>query len=167
MPPQPAAGPERPSLLREIRDGLRFLLEHELLRRVQLSWTLYTPIGCGGIVTGLVYVGSGGGAGGPALASLSVAAYAAGSALSTTAAGWRRPNAPWLGIAGCLAVLALGAALIATGPAPAILSGALLFGLGEGFFLVVYLTVRAQATPDELMGRISGAAGLLSQIAGG
>ena len=166
-PARTAAGSERPSLLHELREGLRFLLGHELLRRVQLSWTLYTAIGCGGIVAGLVYVGSGGGAGGPALVSLSVAAYAAGSALGTIAAGWRRPATPWLGIGGCLTVLAVGAALIATGPASAVLCGALLFGLGEGFFLVVYLTVRAETTPDELMGRISGAAGLLSQIAAG
>jgi len=166
-PARTATGSERPSMLRELREGLHFLLGHELLRRVQLSWTLYTAIGCGGIVTGLVYVGSGGGAGGPALASLSVAAYAAGSALGTIAAGWRRPATPWLSIGGCLAVLSVGAVLIATGAAPAVLGGALLFGLGEGFFLVVYLTLRAEATPDQLMGRISGAAGLLSQVAGG
>lgn len=166
-PARTAAAFERPSLLHQLQEGLRFLLGHRMLRRGQLLWTLYTAIGGGGIVTGLVYVGSGGGAGGSALAPLSVAAYAAGSALGTIAAGWRRPGTPWLGIGGCLTLLSLGAMLIAIGPAPALLGGALLFGLGEGYFLVVYLTLRAESTPDELMGRVSGLAGLLSRVAGG
>ena len=166
-PARTAAGSDRPSLVRELGEGLRFLLGHEMLRRGQLLWTLYIAIGGGGIVAGLVYVGSRGGAGGPQLASLSVAAYAAGSALGTIAAGWRRPATPWYGIGGCLGVLSLGAMLIAIGLAPAILGGALLFGLGEGFFLVVFLTLRAESTPDELMSRISSLTGLLSRVAGG
>lgn len=168
--PSPArteAANGRRSLRREVMDGLRFLARNAVLRRAQLSWTLYTAIGCAGVVTGLVFVGSRGGAGGPALASLGVATYAAGSALGTIGAGWRRPASPWRGIAACLATLALGAVLIAIGVAPTVLAGALLFGLGEGFFLVVYLAVRAEATPDELMGRITGAAGLLGKVASG
>lgn len=168
--PSPArteAANGRRSLRREVMDGLRFLARNAVLRRAQLSWTLYTAIGCAGVVPGLVFVGSRGGAGGPALASLGVAAYAAGSALGTIGAGWRRPASPWRGIAACLATLALGAVLIAIGVAPTVLAGALLFGLGEGFFLVVYLAVRAEATPDELMGRITGAAGLLGKVASG
>ena len=166
-PARPEAEPRTRSLRAEVMEGLRFLAGNAVLRRAQLSWTLYTAIGCGGVVAGLVYVGSAGGAGRPALSALAVAAYAAGSTLGTIAAGWRRPPSPWLGIAASLAGLAAGAALVATGLVPAVLVGALLFGLGEGFFLVVYLTVRAEATPDELMGRIAGAAGLLGQVAGG
>ena len=63
-------------------------------------------------------------------------------------------------------MLSLRAVLIAIGPGPAVLAGALLFGLGEGFFLVVYLALRAELMPDELMGRIGGVTGLLSRAAG-
>jgi MFS family permease len=140
------------------------LIGNPPLRRVVMSWTLYGAIGYGA-VTGLVYVGSHGGTTGPRVAALAVAAYAGGSVLGTLASGWRQPASPWLAISACLLVLALGAALVAAGLAETILVGALLFGLGEGFFLVVYLALQADVTPDALMGRITSAMSLLSSVA--
>ncbi|HYW25066.1 MAG TPA: MFS transporter [Terriglobales bacterium] len=154
------------SLVHDMREGLRFLVQTADLRRTQLSWSLYGAIGYG-VVIGLVFVGSRGGSAGPALASLAVAAYAAGSLLGTALAGWRRPASPSRAVAAGLAVLAAGALLVATGEVFAVPAGGLLFGFGEGYFLVVFLALRAEATPDDLMGRVSSAGSLLSQVAAG
>lgn len=157
-------GAERESLWHNVLEGLRFLISNPPLRRVVISWTLYGAVGYGA-VPGLLYVGSRGGTTGPAVASLAVAAYAGGSVLGTLAAGWRQPASPWLAISACLLIIALGAALVAGGLAVTILVGAVLFGLGEGFFLVVYLALQADVTPDALMGRITSATSLLSSLA--
>jgi hypothetical protein len=130
------------------------------------AWVLYLAAGSG-VVLGLVTVASRGGRDGAALAALAVAGYAGGSLLGTMAAGWRRPPSPWAAIAACLGAVAAGALLVAAGLALTIVLGALVFGAGEGFFLVVYLTLRAERTPDQLMGRISGATRMLATITGG
>jgi MFS transporter, DHA3 family, macrolide efflux protein len=154
------------SLLREMWDGLRFLLRSASLRAIQLSWSLYGAIGYG-VVIGLVYVGSRGGSTGPAAAAGAVAAYAGGSLLGTVLAGSRRPRRPSSAVAACLGVLAAGALLVATGQAVSVVAGGLLFGFGEGYFLVVFLALRAEATPDELMGRVNSVGNLLAQAATG
>jgi hypothetical protein len=41
------------------------------------------------------------------------------------------------------------------------------FGIGEGFLLIVHLTVRARATPNGYFGRITGIAGVVGQVANG
>lgn len=163
--PRAAPAAERRGLLRELLDGLRFLVGHPVLRRAQLSWTLYGAIGFGAVL-GLVYVGSAGGTAGAGLASLAVAAYAGGSLLGTVLAGWRRLPRPSPVVAGCLGAFAAGAALVAAGVPAAVLAGALLIGLGEGYFLITWLTLRAEVTPDGLMGRISSASTVLAQVAG-
>jgi len=156
----------RRSLAAEMADGLRYLVTSRILRRAHVSWTLYIAISSG-VVAGLVYVGSRGGAAGPALASAAVTAYAAGTLLGTLLAGWRRPSAPSVVAAACLASVALGALLVASGRGLAIPMGGLLLGLGEGEFRVVFLTLRAEATPDALMGRVSSAGRLVVYGAGG
>jgi MFS family permease len=161
---RPTAAAERGSLWHEVGAGLRFLLGSPALRGVVLSWTAYGAIGYG-LVTGLVFVGSRGGTASPILASLAVSAYAGGSLLGTFGAGWRPPKTPWRAIAGCLGLVALGALAIAAQRPVTVVLGALLFGLGEGFFLIVYLTLRATVTPDELMGRVASVTSLLAQLA--
>jgi len=85
--------------------------------------------------------------------------------LGTVAAGRRPPSSLWLAISGCLLVSAIGAALVAGDFTVTILVGALLFGLGEGFFLIVYLALQADVAPDALMARITSATSLLSSLA--
>ncbi|HEY7202151.1 MAG TPA: MFS transporter [Candidatus Dormibacteraeota bacterium] len=159
---QPAG--RRGGLWRDLVDGLRFLAGSAALRRAQLTWTLYGAIGFGAVL-GLVTVGSAGGTAGPRVASLAVAAYAGGSLLGTALAGWRRPASPSPAAAAALGAAAAGAALVASGLAAAVVAGGLLFGLGEGYLLVTWLTIRAELTPDELMGRITGVSGVLAQVA--
>src|SRR5262249_61126784 len=100
-------------------------------RGARISWPLYGSIGYGGVI-GLVFGGSRGGSVGPALASLAVVAYAAGSLVGTLIAGWRRPRSPSLAVARYLAILALGALLVAPRPGGAVPRGAPLFGLRAG-----------------------------------
>jgi MFS family permease len=163
--PEPEAADE--SVWASMRSGLRLMMVDRVLRRDQLIWSLYSILG-GSIVLGLVYVGTGGGRRDAVLATLAVAAYAAGSAVGTLAAG-RFANAPslWLAEAAGLALAAAGAALLAVGGVPAIIVGGALFGLGEGLVLVFHLTLRAKVTPDGYFGRITGVAGVLGQITSG
>ena len=163
--PDPGAAAE--PIWGSMRSGLKLMTADRVLRRDQLIWSLYSILG-GSIVLGLVYVGTRGGRNDAVLASLAVAAYAAGSAVGTLAAA-KFEHAPslWLAEAAGLAVAAAGAALLAIGGMPAIIAGGALFGLGEGLVLVFHLTLRAKATPDGYFGRITGVAGVAGQITSG
>jgi MFS family permease len=136
-----------------------------VLRRDQVIWALYSVLG-GGIVLGLVYVGTHGGAKDTLRGSLALAAYATGSAGGTLAAGALKPPSPWLAISGGLLAAAAGAAVVATQAGPAVLIGAALFGFGEGVVLVFHLTVRANATPESYLGRVTGVSTVIGQLAG-
>ena len=165
----PAAGTAQEGLAASMRAGLRLMISDRILRRDQLIWGLYSVLGSG-IVLGLVYVGTHGGkSGGSLVATLAVAAYAAGSAIGTLAAGKLAEEAvrPWYAAAGGLFAAAAGAGIVAVGATATILVGAAAFGLGEGFLLVVHLTVRARATPNGYFGRITGIAGLVGQVTNG
>ena len=97
---EPAADEAHEPMWASIRSGLRLMIVDRVLRRDQLVWSLYSILG-GSIVLGLVYVSTKGGRNDAALATLAVAAYAAGSAVGTLLAarfegartsGWpRRP----------------------------------------------------------------------------
>jgi MFS family permease len=160
------AGPE--ALVASMWSGLRLMISNRVLRRDQLIWGMYSILGSG-IVLGLVYVGTRGGTSGGVSATLAVAAYAAGSAVGTLAAGKVGEGArnPWRAAAAGLLVAAVGAGLVAVGATWAILVGAAAFGVGEGFLLVVHLTVRAGATPDGYFGRITGVAGVAGEVTNG
>jgi DHA3 family macrolide efflux protein-like MFS transporter len=164
----PGAEEEPEAMLASVRSGLRLMISDRVLRRDQLIWGLYSVLGSG-IVLGLVYVGTRGGSGGSLLATLAVAAYAAGSAVGTLAAGKldRTAVSPWLAAAGGLFAAAVGAGMIAAGATAAVLVGAAAFGTGEGFLLVVHLTLRSRAVPDGYFGRITGIAGVIGQVANG
>jgi MFS transporter len=145
--------------------GLRLIVSDAVLRRDQLIWALYSVLG-GSIVLGLVYVGTHGGSKDTIIGSLALAAYAAGSAGGTLAAGALKPSSPWLAMAGGLLAAAVGAALVASQARAAVLIGAALFGFGEGLVLVFHLTLRANATPDSYLGRVTGVSTVIGQIAG-
>jgi MFS transporter, DHA3 family, macrolide efflux protein len=161
--PESAAEAFRASM----KAGLRLLITERLLRRDQLVWSLYMVLGSG-IVLGLIYVGSDGGKSHALLATLAVAAYAAGSAAGTLLAGkFEAVTNLWLAIAAGLGTAALGALLIALLATPTVLAGAVLFGLGEGWVLIFHLTLRAKATPAGYLGRITSIGGVLGQVTTG
>jgi MFS family permease len=75
--PEPDAGQE--PVWASVRSGLRLMIADRVLRRDQLIWSAYSILG-GSIVLALVYVGTRGGRTSAGLATVAVAAYAAGSA---------------------------------------------------------------------------------------
>jgi hypothetical protein len=163
----PAEDAEHEPMWASIRSGLRLMIADRVLRRDQLVWSLYSILG-GSIVLGLVYVSTKGGRNDAALATLAVAAYAAGSAVGTLlAARFEGAQNLWLAEAAGLGIAAAGAALLAIGGVPAIVVGGALFGLGEGLVLVFHLTLRARVTPDGYFGRITGVAGVVGQVTSG
>lgn len=164
---EPAPESDDEALWMSMKSGLRLMITNRVLRRDQLVWSLYSVLGSG-IVLGLVFVSTNGGKSRALLATLAVAAYAAGSAAGTLLAGrFETVRNLWLAIAGGLAMAALGAFGIALLATPAVLVGGMLFGLGEGLVLVFHLTLRGKATPDGYFGRITGISGVLGQITTG
>jgi hypothetical protein len=161
---EPAGDAAKERLWESTRAGLKVIISDVVLRRDQIIWALYSVLG-GAIVLGLVYVGTRGGTRDAILGSLALAAYAAGSAGGTLAAGALRPPSPWLAVSGGLLTAAVGAGLVATQAGAAILAGAALFGFGEGLVLVFHLTLRANATPEGYLGRVTGVSTVLAQIA--
>jgi MFS family permease len=151
---------------RRVLEGLRFVASQGPLRQIQIYWSLYGIIGYG-TVTGLIYAGSHGGASSSPLGSIAVSAYAAGSLLGTLVAGRQKMAGFIHAIPLSLLVLAGGGILVATGSASGILTGALLIGAAEGFFLVLYLSQRAKATPHEMMARVGTITELLAGVANG
>jgi hypothetical protein len=165
----PGDDAEPEALAASMWSGLRLMISNRILRRDQLIWGMYSVLGSG-IVLGLVYVGTHGGTSGSTVsATLAVAAYAAGSAVGTLAAGKMDEGArnPWHAAAAGLLVAAVGAGFVAGGATWAILVGAAAFGVGEGFLLVVHLTVRAGATPNGYFGRVTGVAGVAGEVTNG
>jgi DHA3 family macrolide efflux protein-like MFS transporter len=158
-------GPAR-SIWAEVWEGLSFMAGAPVLRRLQLTWALYGLVGYGA-VTGLVFIGSRGGASGAALAAFAVSAYAAGSLGGTFLSGRLDVKRVARPVAAALAVFAAGALLIATQWPAAVLTGAFGIGAGEGFFLVIWLTRRAKATPERLLARVTTVSGMISRIMSG
>lgn len=163
--PKLTADSRQQTIWRDILEGMRFLASTPRLRSMQMIWTFYGVIGYGA-VTGLVYIGSHGGAGSATLASWAVSAYALGSVAGTIGASRHSPGRIAAAVAIALLVLAGGAALIAIQTTIGVMAGAFCIGAGEGFLLVVYLTARAENTPADLMGRITSMAQLLDRSAG-
>jgi MFS family permease len=161
---KPAAGEH---FLASMTAGFRLMFTDRVLRRDEIIWGTYSLLG-GSIVLGLVYAGSRGGKSDAFLATLAVAAYAAGSTGGTMIAGTLdKISNFWPVIAGGLAIAAAGAALIAGSGTPFVIVGGALFGLGEGLVLVFHLTLRAKSTPEGYFGRVTGVAQVINQVAAG
>ncbi|TCR62765.1 putative MFS family arabinose efflux permease [Rhizobium sp. BK376] len=149
-----------------IVDGFGVLIKVAPLRRIQLYWTLYGIVGYGAI-TGFLYVGSRGGVSGPEIASFAVSAYALGSVIGTLLAAQPQIAKARHAIPISLLIFAGGAALVGSSWQGGMLGGAFLIGASEGFFLVLYLARRADATPDGYMARIGSIAAMLARLASG
>jgi len=150
--------------LREMREGMSFITHHPVLRLAVGIWT------GGGIVTaGLIvaltfaitvdrHL--------PAEAlGFVLSAYGIGNLVGAVAGGrfTHGPLAPpFLGgyVVQALAILAVGVPM----PVPLVLLFVAAFagGLGSGFTIVAYLTYRAAATPDRLLGRVGSTARTIS-----
>jgi MFS family permease len=148
----------------EIYEGMAFIARHQVLRLAVGIWT-----GAGIVLAGLV-------------AALTFAitidrlltaadlgfllsAYGVGNLVGAVAGGRftrGRLAPPLLGgyLVQALAIIALG--LPTALPMALLLAAAFVGGLGSGFTIVAYLTYRAAATPDRLLGRVGSTARTIS-----
>lgn len=155
---QAAERPEPEHIWREMRAGLSYIARHASLRALLLFWWTNRVLSAPLIVAITYYVTVDRHLG-QSVVGLVISAYAAGSVVGTLLAGRagaRRAEGRTL-----FANAGMGAAAILlalAGVVPFMLVAAFLFGLGEGFVLVVYLSARARATPDALLGRVGGTA---------
>jgi MFS family permease len=152
------------SFMSEIREGVSFIARHTVLRLAVGIWTA-----TGVVIAGLI----------PALTfaitidrhlpaedlGFVLSAFGIGSLLGAVGAGrftHGRLAPPLLG-----GYLIQGIAIVVTGipmplPLLVLLGASFAGGLGGGFTIVAYLTYRAAATPDRLLGRVGSTARTIS-----
>jgi MFS family permease len=149
-------------LLREMRDGITYILKHRVLRAAIALWAsahfVVAPL-----IPALAFLVTIDRHLPPAAMGFALSAYALGSLGGALLGG----RLEWLraGVVMLAANALTGVAVVALAFAPGIpfmLSAAAGFGLAEGTMLVVYLTLRAHLAPDHLMGRVGSTAASVS-----
>ncbi|TQS39702.1 MFS transporter [Cryptosporangium phraense] len=144
--------------LRDTAEGIRYLKNHPLLRRLILAGaaamiasSLSSTATYAMLDVGLHRA--------PTLAGVLLALQGLGSIVSGLAAGalMRRKSEPAYAAAG-LALFAAGALARATPWLPVVLGGSLLIGLGLVCPLLAALTALQRATPTDLLGRVAATA---------
>lgn len=161
-PLRPATRADRPRLLDDVREGVRYVARHPTLRAAIGMWTSVQVIQAGIGTAFIFYLEVDRGAGAQAIGAV-LSAYAIGSvAGSLTAAR--------LGVRAAGRVMVVGAALSGTVVLPIALEPPIWIVVGASLVagallsnvLVSYLTLRTQLSPDELLGRVGSTARTVS-----
>jgi ENTS family enterobactin (siderophore) exporter len=147
-------GREETHILAEIREGVRFVLSQPTLRTVVPFWTAFC-VATAGFIPAVTYFTRHDLGFGPDVLGLLISTFSVGSlAGALLAARLTHGRLGLLLIAGgFLAGSLLGLMSLTTQPATMAMA-ALGAGVGQSFVLVSYVTIRASATPDELLGRV-------------
>jgi predicted MFS family arabinose efflux permease len=151
-------------MLAAIREGTTFIVRHRVLRLAIGIWTGGGII-TAGLIAGLTFAVTVDRHLAAQDLGFILSAYGIGNLLGAVLGGrfTRGPLAPpLLGgyLVQALAIMALG--LPISLPLAFLLISAFLGGLGSGFTIVAYLTYRAAATPDRLLGRVGSTARTIS-----
>jgi MFS family permease len=150
-------------ILDDIREGIRFILTHPILRSAILLWGI-SSIVTAPIVAALAFritrdLGQEASVLGVVLTAYGVGTV--GGSLMVSRIGRRTNVAPVL-LGGEFATGAL-LIVVATVPSiPALVAGALLAGVAQSLVLVTYVTLRTAYSPDELLGRVGSTARVIS-----
>ncbi len=150
------------SMRAEIVEGLKYILHHNTLRAIIAFWGCISIFMAPIIPVMTYYITVDRDLPASSL-GLVISAYGAGSLLgSVAAARFAKGRLGRLLLAGN--VLLGGAVLINAFLVnmPMMLTGALFIGVADAIVLVAYMTLRATLTPDELLGRVSSTARVLS-----
>lgn len=149
-------------LLAEIREGAAYVIRHRPLRDAIAFWGLVSVLSAGLVPALAFYVVRERGFDASVL-GLILAAYGLGTlvgAIVTARLRLRKAGRLLLG-GNLVRGLAL-AAIALTGSIEAMVAAALVAGLVDSVVLITYITLRAAASPDELLGRIGGTARTIS-----
>jgi len=147
----------------DIREGIRFILGHPILRSAILLWGI-SSILTAPIVAALAFRITRDLAESPTILGIVLTAYGVGTvggSLAATRIGRRTSVAAVL----LLGELGTGVALIGvalSGVVPALIGFALLAGVAQSLVLVTYITVRTAYSPDHLLGRVGSTARVIS-----
>jgi MFS transporter, ENTS family, enterobactin (siderophore) exporter len=147
----------------DIREGIRFILGHPILRSAILLWGI-SSILTAPIVAALAFRITRDLAESPTILGIVLTAYGVGTvggSLAATRIGRRTSVAAVL----LLGELGTGVALIGialAGVVPALIGFALLAGVAQSLVLVTYITVRTAYSPDHLLGRVGSTARVIS-----
>jgi predicted MFS family arabinose efflux permease len=161
-PLRPSPRPEATHILADIRDGIRFVVGHPVLRNIILFWGL-VAVGTGALIQALTYdieVDRGLGA---AVLGFVVSAFGVGSLVGAIAAS--RLVGGVLGRNMLLGTLATGVTLFVIAlkpPVPLVIASAFFAGVAQSNVLIAYLTLRTTHSPDALLGRVGSTARLVS-----
>jgi predicted MFS family arabinose efflux permease len=147
----------------DIREGIRFILGHSILRAAILLWGI-TSIVTAPIVAALAFRITRDLGQSPTILGIVLTAHGIGTVVGSIAAtriGRRSSVAPYLLLGEFVTGLALlGVAL--AGAVPAMVGFALLAGIAESLVLVTYVTLRTAYSPDHLLGRVGSTARVVS-----
>lgn len=161
-PLRPAARAERPHLLADIREGVRYVAAHPTLRTVVLFWAS-SQVVTAALATALTYYVTRD-RGLPAdVLGIILSAFGVGSLLGSLAAGRRAPVA--VGRAMLIGTVVTGVILLAFtigAPVAVLIVGALLAGTTQAVVLIGYITLRTALSPDAMLGRIGSTARTIS-----
>ncbi len=141
-------------ILSEIREGIRFVIGHRLLRTAILFWGTLM-IGEAALIPAVTYFITRDLGMGAEAVGLVVSGFGLGSFVGSVAAGFllkRSIGVPLLAGSAIGALALLG--LAAQSSLPPMVALAFVIGTAEAVVLVSYVTLRAQATPDALIGRV-------------
>ena len=150
-------------ILDDIREGIRFIVRHPILRSAILLWGM-SSILTAPIVAALAFRITRDLALSPTILGIVLTAYGIGTvagSLGATRLGRRTSVAAVL----LIGELAMGVALLGLallGTVPAMIGFSALAGISQSLVLVTYITVRTAYSPDHLLGRVGSTARVIS-----
>jgi MFS transporter, ENTS family, enterobactin (siderophore) exporter len=149
-------------LVAEIREGVAYVAGHRTLRDAIAFWGLVSVVSAGLVPALAFFIIRERGLDASAL-GLILSGYGLGTFIGAVITSrLRLRRAGWLMLGGNLARGAGLVAIFASGTLPAMTGVALLAGVVDSVVLITYITLRAAASPDELLGRVGSTARTIS-----
>ncbi|MFH9723416.1 MFS transporter [Streptomyces sp. NPDC017254] len=139
---------------RQVVEGFRFIAGHRLLRAALLYWAAVTFFTSPVVICATYFIREDLGWSPGVLGSI-IAVYAVGAIAGAVLAGRIRTATVAVMCAGTVLGSVALLVLSATASLPLALGVVLLAGGGESLSAIVYSTLRARLTPDELLGRVT------------
>lgn len=145
-----ASGP----MAQQVLEGVRFIAGHRLLRSALIYWAAITFFTSPVIICATYFIREDLGWS-PGVLGVIITVYAVGAIAGALVAP-RLRQAPGLVMCGGTVLGSVGLLLLSgTASLPLALGVALIAGMGESLAGVLYSTLRAQLTPDKLLGRVT------------